>query len=115
MPYITIKAQASYIQLTFEEVMEGIQDLSKYVNHNTSNTRTYFAEKVNPKLLENTNIDHMIGLLRLFNQSNEALFEKDSSKPLKNKDILQEIRLWKIERFWKTELKSQIAIFASKS
>jgi len=58
-------------------MMEGIQDLSKYVNHNTSNTRTYFAETVNPKLLENTNIEHMIGLLRSFNQSNEALFDKD--------------------------------------
>ena len=77
MPYITIKSSPSFIQLTFEQVMEGISDLSKYVNYNTSNTRTYFAETVNPKLLENTDIDHMIGLLRSFNQSNEALFEKE--------------------------------------
>lgn len=57
--------------------MAGVQDLSKYVVANTSNTRTYFAERVNPKLLENTDIAHMITLLRAFNQTHEALLEKD--------------------------------------
>jgi hypothetical protein len=58
-------------------MMAGIQDLSRYVYANTSNTRTYFAERVNPKLLANTDIDHMIGLLYAFNQTNAALFDKD--------------------------------------
>jgi hypothetical protein len=57
--------------------MAGVLDLSKYVFANTSNTRTYFAERVNPKLLENTDIEHMISLLFLFNKTHEALFTKD--------------------------------------
>jgi hypothetical protein len=77
MPYITIKQQPYYHQISFEEMMAGIQDLSQYVYANTANTRTYFAETVNPKLLENTNIAHMIFLLQTFNQTHEALFTKD--------------------------------------
>ena len=46
MPYITIKQSPSYHQITFEEMMAGVEDLGKYVFDNTSNTRTYFAERV---------------------------------------------------------------------
>lgn len=58
-------------------MMAGIQDLSKYVVANTSNTRTYFAERVNPKLLDNTDVNHMTMLLQSFNQAHEALFNAD--------------------------------------
>jgi len=58
-------------------MMAGIEDLSKYVSYNTSNTRTYFAHQVNQKLLDNTNISYMISLLTAFNQTHEALFNKD--------------------------------------
>jgi retron-type reverse transcriptase len=74
MPYITIKQSPTYHQISFEEMMAGVQDLSKYVYANTSNTRTYFAERVNPKLLDNTDIGHMISLLRAFNQTHESFF-----------------------------------------
>jgi len=67
----------SYHQISFEEMMAGVQDLSKYVHANTSNTRTYFAERVNPRLLENTDIYSMTELLRSFNQTHEGLFNKD--------------------------------------
>ena len=77
MPYITIKQPPAYHQISFDEMMAGVQDLSKFVVANTSNTRTYFAERVNPKLLENTDINHMITLLAAFNQTHEALFAKD--------------------------------------
>ena len=77
MPYITIKQPPSYHQITFEEMMAGGQDLSKYVFANTSNTRTYFAERVNPRLLENTDIVHMTALLHSFNQTHKTLFDKD--------------------------------------
>ena len=77
MPYITIKAPPAYHQITFEEMMAGVQDLSKYVFTNTSNTRTYHAGRVNPKLLENTDITRMIELLAAYNQAHEALFAKD--------------------------------------
>jgi len=77
MPYITIKQPPAYHQISFEEMMAGVEDLSKYVVANTSNTRTYFAQQVNPKMLENTDIQGMITLLSAFNQTHEALFAKD--------------------------------------
>jgi retron-type reverse transcriptase len=77
MPYITIRQPTSYRQISFEEMMDGIQDLSKYVFANTSNTRTYFTEKVNPRLLDNIDVNQMISILHTFNQTYEALFAKD--------------------------------------
>jgi hypothetical protein len=68
-------------------MMAGIQDLSKYVYANTANTRTYFAESVNPKLLENTNVAHMIALLQTFNQAHEALFQEDRASLYKTYHI----------------------------
>ena len=77
MPYITIKQPPIYYQLTFEEMMEGVEDLSKYVQPNITNTRTYYAERPNSRLLENTNITKMIAVLREFNRSKKSLFEQD--------------------------------------
>ena len=77
MPYITIKQPPIYYQLTFEEMMEGVEDLSKYVQPNITNTRTYYVERPNPKLLANTKIDKMITVLKEFNQSKKSLFKAD--------------------------------------
>jgi len=77
MAYITIKQPPKYHQISFDEMMAGIEDLTKYVSMNTTNTRTHFANNVNTKLLENTDINSIIALLELFNTQNEALFAKD--------------------------------------
>jgi hypothetical protein len=77
MPYITIKQSPVYHQISFEEMIAGIQDLSKYVSANTSNTRTYFVGNLNPKLLESTDIYHMISLLQAYNHEHEAMFQAD--------------------------------------
>jgi hypothetical protein len=77
MPYITIKQPPVYHQITFEEIMEGIEDLSKFVQPNITNTRTHWVERPNPQLLANTNIDKMIAALKSFNQQHEALFQAD--------------------------------------
>jgi hypothetical protein len=77
MPYITIKQPPAYFQLTFEEIMEGVEDLSKFVQPNITNTRTHWVERPNVRLLANTNIDKMIEALKLFNNSHEALFQAD--------------------------------------
>jgi retron-type reverse transcriptase len=74
MPYITIKQPPVYYQISFEDMIAGIQDLSKYVMPNVTNTRTYWVERPNDKLLENTDITKMIDLLIAFNNSKEALF-----------------------------------------
>ena len=77
MPYITIKLPPVYYQMSFEEIMAGVEDLSKYVMPNVTNTRTYFTEHPNAKLLENTNVEHMIEVLKAFNLSKETLFNQD--------------------------------------
>ena len=77
MPFITIKQPPVYYQMSFEEIMAGVEDLSKYVMPNVTNTRTHWVERPNPKLMENTNINKMIEVLQTFNQSKEALFSQD--------------------------------------
>jgi hypothetical protein len=77
MPFITIKQPPIYYQITFEEIMEGVEDLSKYIQPNITNTRTHWVERPNPKLLENTNFQKMIDALQAFNRSKEALFSKN--------------------------------------
>ena len=79
MPYITIKQPTIYRQITFEEMLNGVEDLSKYVQPNITNTRTHFVEKVNPKLLENTKINCMIDVLQRFNQRHKSLFQAEKS------------------------------------
>ena len=77
MPYITIKAPPVYYQMTFEDILAGIEDLSEYVLPNVTNTRTYWVEYPNQKLLENTDVGGMIELLSAFNRSKENLFTQD--------------------------------------
>ena len=77
MPYITIKQPPVYYQMSFEDMMAGIDDLSKYVNPNITNTRTYWVERPNQKLLENTDTQMMFDVLKMFNRSKEALFAQN--------------------------------------
>jgi len=77
MPFITIKQPPVYYQITFEDMLAGIEDLSKYVMPNVTNTRTYWVDRPNDKLLENTEITGMIESIKVFNQHNEALFAQD--------------------------------------
>jgi hypothetical protein len=77
MPYITIKQPPVYYQISFEDMIAGIQDLSKYVMPNITNTRTYWVERPNDKLLANTDVTKMIELLIAFNHSKDALFAQD--------------------------------------
>ena len=77
MPYITIKQPPVYYQMSFEDMMAGIDDLSKYVQPNITNTRTYWVDRPNDRLLENTDVGGMIALLTAFNKSKEALSAQD--------------------------------------
>ena len=77
MPYITIKQPPKYYQLTFEDIMAGVEDLSKYIMPNITNTRTYWVDHPNQRLLENTNMQKMLDVLKMFNQSKETLFAQD--------------------------------------
>ena len=75
MAFITIKQPPVYYQMSFEEIMAGVTDLSKFVQPNITNTRTYWVENPNKRLLENTNINGMIEHLRRFNQQHQRLFQ----------------------------------------
>jgi len=77
MPYITIKQPPVYYQMSFEDIMAGIQDLSKYVMPNITATRTYWVERPNQRLVENTDVTQMVEMLRMYNKSKEALFAQD--------------------------------------
>lgn len=77
MAYITVKQPPKYYQMTFEDIMAGIDDLSKYVMPNITNTRTYFVERPNERLLQNTDVVKMIEVLTMFNQAKETLFAAD--------------------------------------
>jgi hypothetical protein len=60
MPYITIKQPPKYYQMTFEDMMAGIDDLSKYVMPNVTATRTYWVDYPNQRLRENTDTQMML-------------------------------------------------------
>jgi len=77
MPYITIKQPPKYYQMSFEDIMAGIDDLSKYVVPNVTATRTYWVDYPNKMLLENTDTQRMLDVLKIFNHSKEALFVQD--------------------------------------
>ncbi|MCL2637906.1 MAG: reverse transcriptase family protein [Oscillospiraceae bacterium] len=77
MPYITIKQPPVYRQMSFEEAIAGVDDLSKYVQPNITNTRTYFVEQPNQRLLENTDTERMIAALKAFNTSKDSLFAQN--------------------------------------
>ena len=77
MPYITVKQPPVYYQMTFEDIMAGIDDLNKFMIPNVTATRTYWVDHPNQRLLENTDVSRMIGLLDAYNKSKEALFLQD--------------------------------------
>jgi len=77
MPYITVKQSPSHHQISFEDILAGIKDLSKYVFANPTNTRTYYARADSQELLDGADREYMLSLLRAFNQGHETLFARD--------------------------------------
>ena len=77
MPYITIKQPTKFYQMSFEDIMAGVDDLSRYIVPNVTNTRTYWVDYPSKKLLENTDTQKMLDVLKIFNHSKEALFAQD--------------------------------------
>ena len=77
MPYITIKQPPKYYQMSFDDIMAGVTDLSPYLQPNVTGTRTYWVDYPNQKLLRNTNVNRVVRLLVKYNESKEALFLQD--------------------------------------
>ena len=77
MTYITVMQSPRYQQLTFDDLLNDAFDMSGYVNHMITNTRTYAAERINEKKLERFDFESMITSLRDFNTHYATLFEMD--------------------------------------
>ena len=87
MPYITVKQEPAYYQMSLDDVMAGITDLSKYVRANTAGTRTFWVERINDKLQENTDVPRMIEVLSAFNKSKEYLIAQNRASLYYSFDI----------------------------
>ena len=77
MYYITVKQSPMYRQMTLEELF-GFAEITQpaVTNLNTSNTRTYAAEKISEQFLEKTNVQTLINKLAGFNNHYKDLRDK---------------------------------------
>lgn len=83
MPYITIKLRPKEQQISFDDILNGIQEsVFERDNENTHDTRTDFKEKTPEKILERTDILEMINTLRNFNSKYKHLIETEDKSTL---------------------------------
>lgn len=76
MVFITVKQPPIYHQMTLDEFLFETERKPRIINPNLTNTRTYQAERVNPKLLDKTDIVGMIRALTKFNADNQDTHNK---------------------------------------
>ena len=83
MPYITIKLRPKEQQISFDDILNGIQEsVFERDNENTHDTRTDFKERTPEKILERTDILEMINTLRNFNSKYKHLIETEDKSTL---------------------------------
>lgn len=83
MPYITIKLRPKEQQISFDDILNGIQEsVFDRDNENTHDTRTDFKERTPEKILERTDILEMINTLRNFNSKYKHLIETEDKSTL---------------------------------
>lgn len=83
MPYITIKLRPKEQQISFDDILNGIQEsVFDRDNGNTHDTRTDFKERTPEKILERTDILEMINALRNFNSKYKHLIETEDKSTL---------------------------------
>lgn len=77
MPFITIKQNPIYYQMSLDDILDGTFDMSKMVVQNITNTRTTFREHFKSSFLEKFDFNAMANSLEIFNQRNSELFSAD--------------------------------------
>lgn len=83
MPYITIKLRPKEQQISFDDILNGVQEsVFERDNENTHDTRTDFKERTPEKILERTDILEMINTLRNFNSKYKHLIETEDKSTL---------------------------------
>lgn len=82
MPYVTTFMTRAKKQLTIEDVLFGVKNLSPYINgvdFGTS-TRTYEYKKLPQELKEMARVPYLIGKLKNFNRSYQSKFDASNMR-----------------------------------
>ena len=79
MYYITVKASPKYHQMTFEELLFGMNYAPPIVQNET-NTRTYEVGYISDRFLNGFSVEPLIKMLEEFNASTENLRSQDRLK-----------------------------------
>lgn len=77
MPYITVQQSPIYYQITLDDILDNVVDLSKVIVPNKSNTRTVYKSYLTPEFLERFDFDTIIKTLDDFNYTYAKLFEAE--------------------------------------
>lgn len=82
MPYVTTFMTRAKKQLTIEDVLFGVKNLSPYINgvdFGTS-TRTYEYKKLPQELIEMARVPYLVGKLKSFNRSYQSKFDASNMR-----------------------------------
>ena len=82
MPYVTTFMTRAKKQLTLEDVLFGVKNLSPYINgvdFGTS-TRTYEYKKLPQELIEMARVPYLIGKLKSFNRTYQPKFDANNMR-----------------------------------
>ena len=79
MPYVTLKTQPYFKQMSLDDILAGIDDIRPYITPHGggSSTRTYHCKYINSALREKVDIDSLIRMFKAFNVVHEDLFRDD--------------------------------------
>ena len=79
MPYITIPVPPKTYQISFEDMLNGVEK-NFFDQPNTYDTRTTYRERIPKELLERINISEMVSILKKFTDAHRDLINtKDKS------------------------------------
>ena len=79
MPYVTLKTQPYFKQMSLDDILAGIDDIRPYITPHGggSSTRTYHCKYINSALREKVDIDSLIRMFKAFNVVHKDLFRDD--------------------------------------
>lgn len=76
MPYITIPVRQKEYQISFDDILNGINEsFFARMMDDTCDTRTVYRDHTPPRLLEKINIGAMVGMLEKFNNRHREYFD----------------------------------------
>ena len=82
MPYITVNRPRRSYQLSFEDIINGIDPKRLEVTRDTHDTTTYFARRVSQKVKDKFDFDGMYAEIHAFNEKYKELIETEYKSSL---------------------------------